>query len=166
MSISTSSPKYLAQLWPGSPSVTWPGYRLADLAQVEPILTAIQLWDELFNEPFPDIGITLNQQGTAVAITHLLAHIWKTRYPLWRDEARFLQVSSLMRQLQNSDSSDCNVALDSGQIGCLQVYLTLGRRYAELFPDNTTWQASITTLDEERLSTAVSNFLTAVDRDY
>jgi len=166
MSISTSSPKRLAHLRPGNPSVTWPGYRLDDLTQAEPILTAIHLWDELFNEPFPDISITLNQQGTAVALTQLLAHIWETRYPLWQDEARFLQVSGLIRQLQNSESSDCNVALNSRQIGCLQVYLTLGQRYAELFPDNTTWLASITTLDEERLSTAVSNFLTAVDRDY
>ena len=165
MSISTSFPKSLAPLRPGSPSVTWPGYRLADLTQAEPILTAIHLWAELFNEPFPHISLTLNQQGTTVALTHLLANIWKTRYPLWQDEARFRQVFSLIDHLQKVDGGR-EAAMTPLQIDCLRVYLTLGQRYAELFPANTTWQAGITTLDEERLSTAVSNFLTAVDRDY
>ena len=166
MSISTSFPKSLAQLRPGSPSITWPGYRLDDLTQAEPILTAIHLWDELFKEPFPDICITLNQQGTAVVITRLLARLWETRRPLWQDEARFLQVSSLIHHLQNNDSADPDAALDPLQIECLQLYLTLGRRYAEFFPDNTAWLADIITLDEESLSTAVTDFLSAVDRDY
>jgi hypothetical protein len=52
------------------------------------------------------------------------------------------------------------------QVDCLRVYLTLGQRYAELFPDNTTWPAGITALDEDSLSTAVADFLSAVDRDY
>ncbi|MCC6607926.1 MAG: hypothetical protein IT327_32270 [Anaerolineae bacterium] len=129
-------------------------------------MTAIHLWNELFNEPFPDISITLNRQGTDVALTQLLAHIWKTRYPLWRDEARFLQVFSLFHHLQIGDGGGREAAMTELQVDCLRVYLTLGQRYAELFPDNTTWQADITTLDEARLSTAVSNFLTAVDRDY
>ncbi len=99
-------------------------------------------------------------------ITHLLAHIWETRYPLWQDEERFLQVSSLIHQLQNSDSTRPSAALDPLQIDCLQVYLTLGQRYAELFPNNTTWLTGITGLDEDSLSTAVSDFLSAVDSNY
>jgi hypothetical protein len=166
MSTSTSFPKSLAQLRPGSPSVTWPGYRLDDLTQVEPILTAIGLWKALFSEPFPNVSITLNQQGTAVVITRLLAHLWKTRHPLWQDEAHFLQVSNLIHHLQNSDITDPNAALGPLQIDCFQLYLTLGRRYAEFFPNNTTWFADITTLDEESFSTAVADFLSAVDRDY
>ncbi|MCC6607964.1 MAG: hypothetical protein IT327_32460 [Anaerolineae bacterium] len=166
MSTLTNSLKPLAPLRPGSPCITWPGYRLADLTQAEPILTAIHLWAELFNKPFPDISITLNQQGTAVALTHLLAHIWKTRYPLWRDEARFSQVSGLFHHLQNGNGGSPEVAMTPLQVDCLRVYLTLGQRYAQLFPGNTTWQADITGLDEERLSTAVSHFLKAVDRDY
>jgi hypothetical protein len=166
MSISTDSPQRLAPLRPGSPSVTWPGYRQDDLAQIQPILTAIQLWDELFNEPFPNSCITLNQLGTAVVITRLLAYLWKTRYPLWQDESRFLQVSSLIHHLQNSNDGSPEAAGTPLQVDCLQLYLTLGQRYAELFPDNTAWLAGITTLDEDSLSTAVSDFLTAVDRDY
>jgi hypothetical protein len=166
MSISTDSPQRLAPLRPGSPSVTWPGYRQDDLAQIQPILTAIQLWDDLFNEPFPDSCITLNQQGTAVVVTSLLASLWKTRYPLWQNEARFLQVSNLIHHLQNSDDRSPEAALTPLQIDCLRVYLTLGQRYAELFPENTTWVTGITTLDEDSLSTAVSDFLSAVDRDY
>ncbi|MCA9875718.1 MAG: hypothetical protein KC441_18735 [Anaerolineales bacterium] len=166
MSTSTSFPKSLAQLRPGSPSLTWPGYRLDDLAQAEPILTAIQLWNALFSEPFLNVPITLNQQGTAVVITHLLAYLWKARYPLWQDEARFLQVSSLIHHLQNSDDGSPEIAMTPLQVDCLRVYLTLGQRYAELFPDNTTWPAGIAVLDEDSLTTAVSDFLTAVDRDY
>jgi hypothetical protein len=166
MSISTSSPQRLAQLRPGSPSVTWPGYRLDDLTQAEPILSAVRLWEALFSEPFPRLAITLNQQGTAVVITHLLAHIWETRYPLWQDEARFLQVSNLVYHLQNSDDGSPEAAMTPLQVDCLRVYLTLGQRYAELFPEDTDWLAGITALDEDSLSTAVSHFLTAVDRDY
>ena len=75
-------------------------------------------------------------------------------------------MSNLIDHLQNGDDSGSEAAMTPLQIDCLRVYLTLGQRYAELFPYNTTWQAGITTLDEAHLSTAVSNFLTAVDRDY
>lgn len=96
----------------------------------------------------------------------MLAYLWKTRYPLWQDEARLLQVSNLIHHLQNSDDGSPEAAMTPLQVDCLRVYLTLGQRYAELFPDNTTWPDGITALDEESLSTAVSDFLTAVDCDY
>jgi hypothetical protein len=78
----------------------------------------------------------------------------------------FAQVNSLIGHLQRQPTYGRQVALNLLQVDCLQVYLTLGRRYAELFPNNTTWSAALTTLDEDSLSTAVSDFLSTVDRDY
>jgi hypothetical protein len=46
------------------------------------------------------------------------------------------------------------------------VYLTLGQRYAELFPDNTDWTAGIAALNEDSLGSAVADFLSDVGRDY
>jgi hypothetical protein len=130
------------------------------------MLESIQVWQALFDEPFPNLSITLDRQGAAVVITHLLAHIWETRYPLWQAETLFAQVNSLIGHLQRHPTYGRQVALNLLQVDCLQVYLTLGRRYAELFPEDTTWPDGIDALDEESLSLAVGDFLSAVGRDY
>jgi hypothetical protein len=78
----------------------------------------------------------------------------------------FALVNSLIGHLQRHPAYGRQVALNLLQVDCLQVYLTLGRRYAELFPEDTTWPVDIDALDEESLSAAVGDFLSAVGRDY
>lgn len=130
------------------------------------MLETIQVWQALFNEPFPNLSVSLDRPGAAALITHLLAHIWETRCPLWQAEALFAQVNGLIGHLQRHPTCGRQNALNPLQVDCLQVYLTLGRRYAELFPDDTTWPDDIDALDEESLSLAVGDFLSAVCRDY
>ena len=144
------------------------GYRLDDLEQSQEILAISNLWQALFEEPFPQIPVTLNIDGTAVAITHLLAKLWESRYSIWLEETHYAKVTDLIHILQtdNFDSANTNLALNPHQIDCLQVYLTLGEHYANYFPDDTTWLAALTQLNEDCLSQAVANFLTAINRDY
>ena len=144
------------------------GYRLDDLEQSQEILAICNLWQALFDEPFPPISVTLNPDGTAVVITRLLAQLWECRYPIWLEEAHYAKVTDLIQFLQadNLVSANTNLSLNPLQVDCLQVYLTLGEHYANYFPDDTTWSAALTQLNEDCLSQAVADFLTAINRDY
>lgn len=166
MNTSLISPKQLiCQLFG---NVTHIGHRLEDLEQAQTLFVTATLWQALFDEPFPSIPVMLNSQGAAVAITCLLAQLWESRYPIWLKEAHYAKVTNLIHALQADDiaSSDPNLALNSLQVDCLQLYLTLGEHYANYFPDNTAWLDDIPLLNEECLSVAVTHFLTAISRDY
>ncbi|MCB8980597.1 MAG: hypothetical protein H6657_24570 [Ardenticatenaceae bacterium] len=151
-----------------TPFVTCKSYRLADLEHAQQMLRAIGLWQELFNEPFPACPVTLDTQATAVVITRLLAQVWETRYPIWLEDTRYAEVTNLIHSLQTYNLTDdpINLALNPHQLDCFQVYLTLGEHYANYFPDDITWLAELTLLNEDCLSQSVANFLAAINRDY
>ena len=131
-------------------------------------MATIALWQALFDEPFPQIPVTLNPVGTAVVITRLLAKLWESRYPIWREEAHYTKVTDLMDSLQTDNfvSATTKLPLNPLQVDCLQLYLILGEHYANYFPDDITWSAAITQLNEDCLSQAVADFLAAINRDY
>lgn len=168
MNISTISPKQLAHQPRPSPFATLIGYRLDDLEQSQEILAISNLWQELFDEPFPQLPVMLNPYGTAVAITCLLAQLWESRYPIWLEEAHYAKVTHLIHFLQKNNvvGANTNLVLNPLQVDCLQVFLTLGEHYANYFPGDTTWLADLTLLNEDYLSQAVANFLAAINRDY
>lgn len=168
MNISTISPKQFVHQPTDNPFAALIGYRLDDLEQSQEILAIINLWQALFDEPFPQIPLMLNLGGTAVVIAHLLAQLWESHFPIWLEEAHYAKVTDLIQFLQADDfvSTNTNLALNTHQIDCLQVYLTLGEHYANYFPGDTIWLDDISQLNEDYLSLAVANFLAAINRDY
>ena len=168
MNISTISPKQFVHQPTDNPFAALIGYRLDDLEQSQEILAIINLWQALFDEPFPPIHVTLNPDGLAIVITHLLAKLWESRYPIWLKETHYAQVTDLIHSLQTDTvaSANTNLALNPHQVDCLQVYLTLGEHYANYFPGDKIWLDDISQLNEDYLSLAVANFLAAINRDY
>lgn len=129
------------------------------------MLTAVQLWHSLFAEPFPEVPITLKGDSTAVIITTLLAAIWARRYPVWEDKSLLRQVGHLIDHVQH-EAAWQGAALSALAVAGLDVYLTLGVRFAQYFPDNKTWTADVSALDETSLAAGIETFLTAVNEQY
>lgn len=129
------------------------------------MLTAVQLWQTLFAEPFPEVAVCLKGGSATAVTTTLLAAIWESRCPVWEDESLLHRIGDLIDHIQR-EAGWGDGALSALEVACLDVYLTLGLRFAQYFPDNKTWVADVPTLDEASLAAGIEAFLTAVSQHY
>lgn len=125
----------------------------------------MQVWHSLFAAPFPEITVCLAGGSAVTVITTLLAAIWQSRYPVWEDERWRRQVGDLIAHIQQQDVWQ-GAALSAREVACLDVYLTLGLRFAQYFPDDKTWLAKVPVLDETSLAAGIEAFLTAVNEQF
>ncbi|MCP4284545.1 MAG: hypothetical protein GY792_08850, partial [Gammaproteobacteria bacterium] len=107
----------------------------------------------------------LTSGSASAIITTLLSAIWESRYPVWEDNALLHHIDNLITHLQ-SETDWSHAALSEMEVACLEVYLTLGLRFAQYFPGDNTWSGKAPLLDEASLAAGIETFLTAVNQHY
>lgn len=150
----------------GRPFCTCPIYRQAELRQAITILQTGQLWSELFTESFPLRPFTFTRQSGGAVITCLLSSIWEHRLPIWENDQQYHRLERLIDHLKEQGEIGRDAVLSWSEVACLEVYLLLGMRMHQLFPENTQWLEDMAALGEQALARAVEDFLTAVNQHY